>query len=333
MANPTIIQTLNVKTELSDKAQIKKPSISVVSPCYNEEGNVDELYRQVKAQMDALDCLDYEHIFIDNSSEDKTVDCLKEIARVDKRVKIIVNVRNFGHIRSPYYGLLQAKGDAVIFMSSDLQDPPELIPLFIQKWSDGYKVVVGVKQNSQESKLVFYFRQIYYQWLGKLADIKLIGNFTGFGLYDRQVVDLLRQLDESYPYFRGLIAELGFESAKVPFVQPTRKAGRSKNNLYTLYDTAMLGLTSHSKVPLRLAVMFGFASALVSFIVGFFYLVYKLLYWQEFSLGLAPVIVGIFFFSSVQMIFLGIVGEYVGSIYTKVTKRPLVVEKERINFD
>ena len=305
--------------------------ISIVTPCYNEEGNVQELYDRIKAAMQGLD-YEYEHIFIDNASADRTVELLRGLAARDSRVKVILNTRNFGHIRSPYYGLLQATGEAVIGMASDLQDPPERIPEFIKKWEEGFKIVVGVKTKSQESGLFYFMRTMYYRVLRNLSDIQLIDNFTGFGLYDRQVIEVLRNFNDPYPYFRGLIADIGFEYARIEFTQPRRKRGLSKNNFYTLYDMAMLGVTSYTKVPLRLATMMGFLFAVFSFIVGLVYLVYKLVDWQNFSLGLAPVIIGLFFMGSVQLFFLGIVGEYLGSIYTLAVRRPLVIEKERINF-
>lgn len=308
------------------------PLISVVSPCYNEEANVEEIYKQVKHIFVEMNKYTYEHIFIDNASKDGTVEILKKIAAVDKNVKIIVNSRNFGHVRSPYYGMLQASGDAVIFLASDLQDPPSLIMEFVRKWEEGYKIVLGVKAKSHETAIMFLVRKTYYDFLNKLSEIELTKNSTGFGLYDKKVVNILREINDPYPYFRGLISEIGFESAKIEYSQPTRKRGISKNNFYTLYDIAMLGITNHSKIPLRIATILGFATALVSLLVAFAYFIYKLIYWHNFSLGVAPVVIGLFFFSSVQLIFLGIIGEYIGSIYTQVLRRPLVVEKERINF-
>lgn len=305
--------------------------ISIVTPCFNEVENIQELYDRIKLGMDNI-AYDYEHIFIDNASTDGTVNLLRDLASRDKRVKVILNSRNFGHIRSPFYGLLQASGDAVIGMASDLQDPPERIPEFLHEWEQGSKIVVGIKTKSEEPGIFYFFRSIYYRVLRKLSDTKLIDNFTGFGLYDKQVVEILRKFDDPYPYFRGLIADIGFEYARVEFTQPRRKRGISKNNFYTLYDMAMLGVTSYTKIPLRLATMVGFLSAILSFLVGLVYLVYKLIDWQNFSLGLAPVIIGLFFMGSIQLIFLGIVGEYIGSIYTLAVRRPLVIEKERINF-
>jgi glycosyltransferase involved in cell wall biosynthesis len=308
------------------------PLITVVTPCFNEEENVAEVYAQVKAVFGGLPQYDYEHLFIDNASTDGTVAILRGIAREDPRVRVIVNARNFGHIRSPYYAILQARGDAVIGIAGDLQDPPTLIPEFVKRWEAGYKIVLGIKETSGESRLMFVIRGIYYKLLRRLSDVDLIEHFTGFGLYDRQVIDILRSIKDSYPYFRGLIADIGFESAKISYRQPKRTRGLTKNSLYTLFDLALLGMTSHTKVPLRLATLVGFACAVFSMIVSLGYLVYKLIYWKEFSVGVAPLVIGVFFLSSVQLFFLGIVGEYIGSIHTQVLGRPLVVEKERINF-
>ncbi len=305
--------------------------ISIVTPCFNEEDNVQELYERVKTVMAGFS-YEYEHVFIDNASTDGTEGILRRLAGQDKRVKVIFNARNFGHIRSPYHALLQATGDAIVSLASDLQDPPEKIPEFIRKWEEGYKIVVGVKTSSQEPGLFYFLRSMYYRVLRSLSDVRLIDNFTGFGLYDRKVIEILRQFNDPYPYFRGLIADIGYEIAEIEFAQPRRKRGLSKNNFYTLYDMAMLGVTSYTKIPLRLATMLGFASSILSFLIGIAYLIYKLIDWQNFSLGLAPVIIGLFFMGSVQLLFLGIVGEYIGSIYTLAVHRPLVIERERINF-
>jgi glycosyltransferase involved in cell wall biosynthesis len=307
--------------------------ISIVTPCYNEEANIEILHLQIVEAMAKTQGYEFEHIYIDNASTDQTLPILRKMAAKDHRVKVIVNTRNFGHIRSPYYGLLQAHGEAVICMASDLQDPPSLIPQFIKKWEEGYKIILGVKTQSEESKIMYFLRKTYYKILASLSDIELVENFTGFGCYDQQVLEILRQMNDPYPYFRGLIADIGFPSAKIEFIQPKRKRGITKNNFYTLYDMAMLGLTNNTKIPLRFATLLGFTTSTISFIVGLFYLVYKFLNWQNFTLGLAPLIVGIFFFGSIQLLFLGIVGEYIGAIYTQVLKRPLVIEKERINFE
>lgn len=305
--------------------------ISIVTPCYNEEENIQELYERIKEAMKTFE-YEYEHIFIDNASTDGTARLIRSLAAQDFRVKAIFNTRNFGHIRSPYHGLLQGTGEAVVILASDFQDPPERIPDFIHKWEEGYKVVIGVKTSSRESGLFYLLRTMYYRILRKLSDVDLIENFTGFGLYDKQIIRILRELNDPYPYFRGIIADLGFERAQIEFTQPRRKRGVSKNNFYTLYDIAMLGVTGYTKIPLRLATMFGFFTATLSFLVGLAYLIYKLMFWQQFSLGSAPIVIGLFFLGSVQLFFLGIVGEYIGSIYTQVMKRPLVIEKERINF-
>ena len=310
-----------------------KKLISVMMPCYNEAENVEQAYREVRRIFEKLPQYDYEHIFIDNASTDQTVDILKRLAVADRRLKIIVNTRNFGHIRSPYHGILQAGGAAVICLASDLQEPPSLIPEFLKWWEQGFKMVRGVKSQSEESALMFAIRKMYYNFINRVSDIKLLKNSTGFGLYDRCVIEELRKIDDPYPYFRGLVSDIGFPSHEIEYTQPTRKRGISKNNFYTLYDIAMLGITNHSKVPLRLATMLGFAMAIASFLIAMGYLVAKLIFWDQFSLGTAPLIIGLFFLGSVQLFFIGIIGEYIGAIYTPVQKRPLVVEKERINFD
>jgi len=306
--------------------------ISVVSGCYNEEGNVEEMYRQVKNIFKTLPQYEYEYIFIDNASEDRTVEILKGIAKSDKNVKIIVNTRNFGHIRSPYYGILQANGDAVIYICSDLQEPPALIKDFIEQWEAGHKIVAGVKPKSKENFFMFFIRNVYYKLLNFFSETRQIENFTGFGLYDRMVIDKIKQIDDPYPYFRGLVSETGYKAAIVEYNQPKRKKGVTKNNFYTLFDMAMLGFVNNSKLPLRLAIFLGFIFSIICFFLGAAYLIYKLLFWDRFQLGIAPLVIGLFFFFSVQLLFTGILGEYIGAIYTQVRKRPLVVEKERINF-
>ena len=306
--------------------------ISVVTPCFNEEENVEEMYRQVKDIFSKLSDYAYEHIFIDNASADKTVAILKTIAAQDKNVKIIVNIRNFGWIRSPYYGILQAHGDAVIFMASDFQDPPALIPEFVKKWEEGSKIVIGVKHKSKENFLMFGIRKFFYSIMSRISDTEHIKDFTGFGLYDKSFVDIMRVLDEPYPYLRGIVSELGYDRSEVEFVQPKRLKGKSYGNFYRLYDAAMLGFVNHSKLPLRLASFIGFGVATISLLVALGYLIYKLVFWNYFIVGAAPLVIGLFFFSAVQLFFIGIIGEYIGAIFTQVKKRPLVIEKERINF-
>ncbi len=306
--------------------------ISVVTPCYNEEGNVREMYEEIQRIFAALPQYRYEHVFIDNASKDTTPRLLRQLAVGDPNVKVILNARNFGHVRSGYYALLQTSGDAVIALAGDFQDPPELIPEFLRRWEAGSKVVLGVKEASEEHGLFYAVRDRYYALLSRIADIQVVKQSTGFGCYDRAVISALKRIDDPYPYFRGLIAEIGYEPSIVPFTQPARKRGISSQNFYTLYDLAFLGIVNHSKVPLRLATMAGFALAMFSLLVAFGYLVYKLFFWNQFTVGIAPILIGFFFLTSVQLFFIGIVGEYIGSIYTQVRHHPHVFEKERINF-
>jgi glycosyltransferase involved in cell wall biosynthesis len=306
--------------------------ISIVTPCYNEELNIEILYEKVKTEMGKLPNYDYEHIFIDNHSSDNTVQKLKSLAIEDKKLKIIINARNFGHIKSPYYAMLQADGDAVISLVSDLQDPPELIPDFIKKWEEGNKIVVGVKEKSEENILMFSVRKLFYKIIDRISDSRQIQNFTGFGLYDRQFMDVLKNIQEPYPYFRGLVSELGFSICIIPYLQPKRSKGITKNNFFTLYDIAMLGFVSHSKVPLRMSSFIGFFVSFISILIAIAYFIYKLLFWDNFQVGIAPLVIGFFFFGGVQLFFLGIIGEYISAIFTQVKNRPLVIEEERINF-
>ena len=308
-------------------------TVSVVTQCYNERGNVEEVYRRVRDVMAAVGRYRYEHIFIDNSSTDGTVETLKRIAAADSNVKVIVNARNFGHVRSPLHALYQASGDAVVGIMANLKDPPELLPELIVQWENGFPMVLAIKRTSQENPVMFWIRKRYYRLVARLSSIETFENFTGFGLYDRRVVDIIKSIADPYPYFRGLIAEIGLPHAQVLYDQLARKRGKSKNNFYTLYDMAMLGITNLSKVPLRLVTFSGFVCAAMCILAGIVYLVYKLLYWNRFSVGMAPLVIGIFFFSSIQLISVGILGEYIGSIHTQVQKRPLVIERERVNFD
>jgi glycosyltransferase involved in cell wall biosynthesis len=310
------------------------PLLSVVTGCYNERDNVVDLYDRVcRVFAQSIPGFDFEMIFIDNASTDDTVAVLRGLASRDHRVKVIVNNRNFGAVRSGYHGLLQARGDAVIAMASDLQDPPELIPQFVAKWREGYKIVLAQKSTSEESAAFFLVRKTYYSVISRLSDIDLVANATGFGLYDRRVIEDIRQVNDPYPYLRGLICDLGYERALIPFTQPLRRRGLTKNNFYSLWDVAMLGITNHSKVPLRLATFGGLFVAGISLLVAAGYFTYKLLYWDSFQLGLAPLVIGIFFIGAVQLIFVGLLGEYIGAIHTQVLRRPPVIEKERINFD
>ncbi|MGA3018729.1 MAG: glycosyltransferase family 2 protein [Bryobacteraceae bacterium] len=308
-------------------------TISVVTPCFNEEHNVIELYQRVRAVMLSLPGYRYEHIFIDNASRDNTLAMLKCLALTDRNVKIIANSRNFGPVRSPMHALQQAHGDAVIGLAGDLQDPPELIADFVREWEKGTPIVVGVKKTSDENRLVYWLRSRYYQLVNRLSDVQTYAHFTGFGLYDRRVMDLIRSFDDPFPYFRGMIADIGLPHAEVVFNQPRRLKGASKHSLFNLYEIAMLGITSLSKVPLRIVTFTGFFLSVLSVLTGLGYLIYKLAYWGRFSTGMAPVIIGLFLFGSIQLFFMGLIGEYIGAIHTQVQKRPLVVEKERINFE
>jgi glycosyltransferase involved in cell wall biosynthesis len=309
------------------------PLICVLIPCYNEAGNIGPLYERIVAAFAAIPGQRYCLLFIDNASTDGTVEQIKAIAAKDSAVRLIVNVRNFGVIRSGLHAFLQAPGDAVISMVADLQDPPEMIPEFVQRWRQGYQVVIGIKRRSHEHSLMVFIRRLYYKLVGGISDIPLIENYTGFGLYDRVVVEAVRATGDRYPYFRGLIADLGYARAEIPYTQPRRERGISKNNFYSLYELAMLGITSHSRVPLRLATMAGFALSAASLLVAMAYLIAKLLFWYRFPANTAPILIAQFFFASVQLFFIGILGEYIGVILTQVTKRPLVIEKERVNFD
>jgi glycosyltransferase involved in cell wall biosynthesis len=308
-------------------------SVTILTPCYNEADNVQALYERVRAVFAPLSDYTYEHLFIDNASTDDTVGVLRTIAAHDRNVKVIVNTRNFGHIRSPIHALLQCRTDAVIIMAADFQDPPEVVPALLEKWREGYKVVLAIKSASEESALMFAIRRIGYRIVDRLSEVKQVRNNTGFGLYDKAFVAVLRTLPDPYPYFRGIVAELGFRYATVPYTQPKRYRGVTKNNLYMLYDLGVQGIVNHSKIPLRLAAIIGFISSVLSLIGAFVYFVMKMMFWYDLPIGFAPVIIGLFCVASVQLFFLGVLGEYVGSIYTQVRNRPLVVEAERINFD
>lgn len=308
--------------------------ISIVSPCYNEEDNIKLLYESITNVMASnLSEYNYEIIFIDNYSQDNTRNIIREICSKDNKVKAIFNAKNFGHIRSPYYGMMQTDGDAVILIASDLQDPPAMIADFVKKWENGNKIVVAIKNKSKENFIMYRIRTMYYKFIKKIADTEQIEHFTGFGLYDKKFIDVLRDLKDPYPYFRGLISELGYPFAEVKYTQPRRERGITKNNFYTLYDIAMLGITSNSKVPIRLATMAGFLMSGISLLIAIVYLILKLVYWNAFPFGTAPIMIGIFFFSSIQLFFIGLIGEYVININTKVLNRPLVVEEERINYN
>ena len=316
-----------------ERAEVTAKLITIMTPCYNEEQNVREVHRRLMAVAETLPQYRFEHLFIDNASTDSTVAVLRQMAAEDPTVKVIVNARNVGSDRSGMHALLQAQGDAIGILVADLQDPPELFADMIHAWEGGAPIVAGIKNTSDESWLMYRLRTAYYRLVARLTNVRIMAHFTGFGLYDRSVIDKIRaDFRDPYPYFRGMIAELGLPVAIVHYNQNRRARGITSQNFYSLYDFAMLGITNLSKVPLRLVVFAGFVSAFLSFLTGMFYLVYKLVYWKNFTVGVAPVVLGLFFLGSIQLIALGIIGEYVGSIHTLVLKRPLVTERERINF-
>jgi glycosyltransferase involved in cell wall biosynthesis len=308
--------------------------LSILTPCYNEEGGIEACYEAVRAVMDGqLADYDYEHVFIDNCSQDRTVDILRAIAARDKRVKVIVNARNFGPSRSSFHGTLETRGDATIPVFADLQTPPSLIPEMVRLWREGAKMVIAVKRGSKEGVVLRAGRALYYSLIKKLSKVEQIPNFVGYGLYDRCVIDVLRGLNEPEPYFRGLVMEIGFKRAMIEYDQPARRTGKSSYNLFSLADYALIGLSSYSRAPLRLMTFLGFAAAMLSFLAGFVYLVIKLLFWYSLPVGVAPVLIAIFFLSSIQLFALGVVGEYIGLLLNYSRKFPLVIEGERINFD
>ena len=308
-----------------------KKKISIVTPTYNEDANIEKLCLSISEQMKKLD-YEYEHIVIDNCSSDTTVLILKKIAANNKNLKVIVNSRNFGHIKSPLHGILQANGDAVILMTSDFQDPVSLIPLYLEEWEKGHKVVMAQKNSSDEGLKMSFARNLFYKVIKLIADVPLLTNTTGAGLFDRKIVEEIRNIDDPYPYFRGLISEITSEIKLISFHQPKRHGGKTKNNFYTLYDIGVLGIIKHSKLPLRLITFIGLVTSLLSFFVAAFFFFRKLFNWDSFEVGIAPLIIGFFLISSLQIFLLGFIGEYVMTILTQTRKLPLVVEKERINF-
>ena len=308
--------------------------ITILTPCFNEEGNVKKLYEEVKKVMnESLTNYEYNHLFVDNCSSDNTLAILKEIASIDKNVKIIVNSRNFGYERSFFNGLLASNEDALIPMVADFQEPPEMIIKLVKKWEEGFDSVLAIKANSDENKIMFKIRKIYYNLLSYLSEIKIYKNFTGFGLYSRKVVNEIKKIKDPYPFFRGIVCEVGYKIATVEYHKPRRFKNISKYNFYQLYDLAILGILSNSKIPLRIAVFIGALSSLFSFLIGLGYFFAKLFFWEKIHLGIAPIIILASFMFSVLLLFLGIIGEYIGAIYTQSLNRPLVHEKERINFD
>ena len=308
-------------------------TISIVVPCYNEEENVIPLSRAITALFEKeLADYRYELIFIDNDSRDRTRELLRGLCQSDPDIKAIFNAKNFGQFNSPYYAMLQTSGDCTILMAADFQDPVEMIPQYVREWESGYKIVIGIKKSSQENKFMYWLRGCYYKLIKKLSDVEQIEQFTGFGLYDAKFIQVLRGLNDPTPFLRGIVAELGFKRKEIPYEQPLRRAGKTSNNFYRLYDAAMLSITSYTKVGLRLATIFGSICAGLSMVVALVYLVMKLIWWDRFPAGMAPMLIGMLFLGSIQIFFIGLLGEYIMSINQRVMKRPLVIEDERLNF-
>lgn len=308
--------------------------ISIMVPCFNEEENVVPMSEAIE-QLFNNECsqYDYELLFIDNDSGDRTREYLREICKKNKRVKAIFNAKNFGQFNSPYYGMLQTTGDCTITLCCDFQDPVELIPRFLEEWEKGYKIVIGIKTSSKESKIIYFLRGVYYKLIKKFSDVEQIEQFTGFGLYDRKFIEVLRDLKDPTPFLRGIVAELGYRRKEITYEQPKRRAGKTHNNWYSLYDAAMLSFTSYTKIGLRLATFIGMGCGIISAVIAIIYLILKLVYWQNFIAGMAPILIGMFFLGSVQLFFIGIIGEYLLSMNQRIMNRPLVVEEERINFE
>lgn len=308
-------------------------TISIIVPCYNEEENVEAMHQAILGVFQTqLKEYEYELIFIDNDSSDRTREIIRKLCKKDQGVKGIFNARNFGQFNSPYYAMLQSSGDCTILMAADFQDPVDMIPRYVKEWENGYKIVIGIKKSSKENKIMYWLRTCYYKLIKKLSDVEQIEHFTGFGLYDKKFIAVLKDLDDPTPFLRGIVAELGFKRKEIPYEQPQRRAGITSNNLYRLYDAAMLSVTSYTKVGLRLATIIGSIFSFVSMLVALIYLVLKLLYWDRFPAGMAPVLIGMCFLGSVQIFFIGLVGEYIISINARIMKRPLVIEEERVNF-
>ena len=307
--------------------------ISILVPCYNEEENVIPLSNALVEMLQRdLPAYDYEIVFIDNCSKDSTRDKLRVICRKNPKIKAVLNAKNFGQFNSPYYGMLQTTGDCVVLMCCDFQDPIEMVPEFVKSWEEGYKIVSAIKTTSKENKIMRFLRSCYYKLIKKMSDVEQIEHFTGFGLYDRSFIEVLRELDDPTPFLRGIVAELGYKRKNIAYEQQKRRAGKTHNNWYSLYDAAMLSFTSYTKIGLRIATIGGFLCAGISFVIAIIYLLYKLPHWYSFSAGVAPLIIGLFMMGGIQLFFVGLLGEYIMSINTRVMKRPLVVEEERINF-
>ncbi len=307
--------------------------ISVLIPTFNEQDNIIPLTEEItNIFRNKLKRYDYEIVFIDNCSTDDTRKNIEKLCYKNKKIKAIYNVKNFGYLRSPFYGLQQTTGDCTILMAADFQDPPELIMDFVKEWEKGYKIVAGIKNRSKENFILYFFRTLFYKIIKKITDIEHIEHFTGFGLYDKRFINILKKLDEVKPYLRGIVAELGFKRKDILYEQNRRRSGKTKSNWWSLYDLAMLGITSYSKVVLRLATIFGFIIAIISFFLAIIYVILKLVFWFAFPIGIAPIIILILFFGAIQLFFIGFLGEYILNINTRIIKRPLVIEEKRINF-
>jgi glycosyltransferase involved in cell wall biosynthesis len=308
--------------------------IGICSGCYNEVDNIRPLSDKIIKIMETeLPEYDYEILFIDNCSTDGTREVLEELCKGNPKIKAILNAKNFGANRSGFHAFLNSDGDCTIQMASDFQDPPEMIPQFVHKWEEGYKIVIAQKHTSKENKLMYLIRSIYYKFIKKISDVEQIEQFTGFGLYDHSFIEIVRSLNDPYPYFRGIVGEYGYKIAMIKFEQPQRRSGKSKSNFMHLYDTAMLGITSYSKVVMRMATILGFFVSAMSIIIAIVYLILKIVYWSSFPMGLAPLVIGMFFLGAIQLFFIGMLGEYMITISTKVTKRPLVAEENRFNLE
>ena len=308
--------------------------ISIMIPCYNEEENVVPMSEAVTELFEKeLPQYDYEILFIDNASTDNTRPLLREICRKNNKVKAIFNAKNFGQFNSPFHGMLQTTGDCTITMVCDFQDPLDLIPKYLKEWEDGYKIVIGIKSKSKENPLIYHLRSLYYKFVKKFSDVEQIEHFTGSGLYDKDFIEVLRNLHDPTPFLRGIVAELGFKIKRIEYEQPKRRAGKTHNNFWTLYDAAMLSITSYTKIGLRIATFIGIIVAFISLGIGIVYLIMKLIWWDRFSAGMAPMLIGMFFLGSLQLFFIGLIGEYIMNMNKRLMNRPLVVEEERINFE
>lgn len=331
MVQRTTVDVSNAVHSEWTESGMKK--ISILIPCYNEEENVKPMSRAIVEVMTRqLPQYDYELLFIDNCSTDRTREYLREICASNAKIKAIFNAKNFGQFNSPYYGMCQTTGDCTISLCCDFQDPVEMIPLFVHEWENGYKVVCGIKTTSKENKFIRFLRTCYYKLIRKMSPVEQIEHFTGFGLYDLSFIEVLRNLDDPTPFLRGIVAELGYKRKDLTYEQQKRAAGKTHNNWYTLYDAAMLSFTSYTKIGLRIATIAGFICSAISLVIALIYLILKLIYWNRFTAGTTPILIGVFLMGSIQLFFIGLIGEYILNINQRVMKRPLVIEEERINF-